>query len=175
MRTSMMSSLTQPNIERRACAKMLSDGQLQAVAQLRALFANIDPGYLTAAVQAYPNEFSSDKVVSRVSAKLLDANHGHWPTVLYQNLSRAVSSSQSPTLRKKPVTLGTLLVGSLKTASSEGRRDKGKGRERTTSLASDSLLQVDETASRNVALCVKTEAYVRKRAAYARFRHAASI
>jgi hypothetical protein len=159
----MMSSLTQPNIERRACAKMLSDGQLQAVAQLRALFANIDPGYLIAAVQAYPNEFSSDKVVSRVSAKLLDANHGHWPTVLYRDLSRAASSSRTPISRKKPITLGTLLVGSLKAASSEGRWDKGKGRAKSTaSSPSDSLLQVDETASRNVALCVKVAAYMRK-------------
>lgn len=140
----------------RVRADMLSDAQLQAVAQLRTLFVNIDPGYLTAAVQAYPHDFSSEKVVSRVSAKLLDVNHGHWPTVLHRDLPRGASSSQAPSSRKKPVTLGSLLVASLKSASSDGRRDKGKGREVNASVPYVSLLEVDETASRNVALCVRT-------------------
>ena len=99
---------------------------LQAVAllQLRAMFPDCDPSYLSQAVSAYPTDFSSDKIVSRVAYKMLDLNHGHWPMVLFQPLGK--------------VTIGSL--SSDKKGKSPAPREP------------QDLLRVDPTATRNSAL-----------------------
>jgi hypothetical protein len=87
------------------------------------MFPDCDPDYLESAIQSYPSGAADDKIVAKVAHKMLELDHGHWPTVLLRQNHQ------------------------LKSGRKEGT--KGKGRALS---AEDGLPGVDETATRNLVL-----------------------
>lgn len=87
------------------------------------MFPHVDPAYLEYSIHSYPSTFTADKLIAKVASKMLDLNLGNWPSVLLQNMARLNTTPR-----------------------------KGKGRENPNPLGQGTLLQVDETASRNAAL-----------------------
>lgn len=108
-----------------------------AFSHLRSMFPNVDPVYLQTAIQSYPSTFTADKLIAKVASKMLDMNHGYWPTVLLKDMTRISPAAAPP--------------GSPSSSSNWSLSRKGKGRADSLKLTS-TLLQVDELASRNVAL-----------------------
>lgn len=99
-----------------------------ALHTLREMFPSCDPAYLAAALASYPPGYGdADKLIARVSHKMCDINHGHWPTVVYRQLRGRQTD--------------------------DGDKSKGKGKQRSSSAGADvAQLCLDETASRNFAL-----------------------
>lgn len=105
---------------------MISSHVHHALVQLRAMFPDCDPGYLESAISSYPSGMTDSKLVAKVAHKMLELNHGHWPTVLLRqdNKFRPKNAPKDST-------------------------SKGKGR---ASYVDDGGSGVDETATRNLVL-----------------------
>lgn len=119
----------------------------QAVTQLRAMFPDTDPGYLDAAILAYPDSFTTDKLIARVASKMLDMNYGHWPTVLLRDLKLGLGdASSSSQFSAWSSSKGKQRASSWDTIQASNSKYSAS---KTTSL-----LHVDETATMNAALYV---------------------
>lgn len=101
------------------------------------MFPNADPVYLGQAIRSYPSTFTSDKLISKVASKMLDLNYGNWPTVLLKDLSRIAAPTPPTPSPSSPFT---------------SRKGKGRADSLNSVLGTNTLLQVDDLATRNAAL-----------------------
>ncbi|KAJ3372857.1 hypothetical protein GGF31_001394 [Allomyces arbusculus] len=127
-----------------SASSFCADPHAEAVAQLLNLFPDADPMYLAKCVGHYEDHPAN--VVERIAHKIVDLNHGYYPSVV------------PPTAAFVPPTVATTPTPSPPASSSSSpSTSRGSGRARTDSL--NPLDTEDQTATRNLHLQLLAELF----------------
>ena len=123
-----------------------------AIAQIRAEIVNIDPGDVACAVDSYAggSELTATQLVQRVSSKLLDHQHSQWATVIFHDVFRLHSDSGITARARQPFLKRSLSLSTGKKGKGRASGPSPGGRE-----AGSSILRVDVSSTKNVALCIR--------------------
>ena len=121
-----------------------------AIAQIRATIVN--PGDVARAVDSYAggSELTAAQLVQRVSSKLLDHQHGQWPSVIFHDVFRLHSDSGITARARQPFLKRSLSLSTGKKGKGRASGPSPGGRE-----AGSSILRVDVSSTKNVALCIR--------------------